>query len=628
MDEKEKIKVGVDHERLQEFDTILRKYKAGKAKLESRVVSAEQWWKLRNETEARKQGVAWDEDFVSRSGWLHNVLVAKHADAMENYPEPLVLPREEGDKQQAKLLSAVIPCILEQNDFEQTYSDCWWQKLKQGTAVYKITWDADKLNGLGDISIQKADLLMLFWEPGITDIQKSRYLFHCELQDNDLLEEQYPELKDKLKGNAITLTKYLYDDNVSTDGKSVVVDVYYKKNENGRQVLHYCKYVGDTVLYSTENEQNGTPKENEPEPFTSEVTYGDEVNDDAALDMGEPLDEPMQTQHFGLYDDGLYPFVFDPLFPIEGSPCGYGYVDLCQNSQIAIDIMRTAFIKNVKVGATPRYFFRSDGAINEHEFQDLTKALVHVNGALDDTFLREIGAPGLPGNYLGVYESMITELRETSGNTESANGIYSGGVTAASSIAALQEASGKTSRDASKASYRAFHKIVTMVMERIRQFYDLPRQFRITGQYGEEQFVALDNSGLQPQPIGIDQTDMGYRLPVFDIKVEIQKRNAYTRTSQNELALQLYQLGVFNPQMADQALALMDMMDFDGKDNILQRLQQQVMLQQMMLMGGMGMGMEPIVGGRPAELGEETETGENPIASKARDRANQAAAVG
>ena len=244
MDEKSKVGLPVDHERLQEFDTILRKYKAGKARLESRVVSAEQWWKLRNETEARKNGVAWDEDFYSRSGWLHNVLVSKHADAMENYPEPLVLPREEGDKQQAKLLSAVVPCILEQNDFEQTYSDCWWQKLKQGTAVYKVTWDADKLNGLGDISITKADLLMLFWEPGITDIQKSRYLFHCELQDNDLLEERYPELKDKLKGNAITPTKYLYDDNVSTDGKSLVVDVYYKKNENGRQVLHYCKYVG------------------------------------------------------------------------------------------------------------------------------------------------------------------------------------------------------------------------------------------------------------------------------------------------------------------------------------------------------------------------------------------------
>lgn len=640
----------VDKERLREFDKILREYKAGKARLERRVVSAEQWWKLRNESEARKQGVAWDEDFVSRSGWLHNVLVSKHADAMENYPEPLVLPREPGDKDQAKTLSAILPVILEQNKFEKTYSDAWWQKLKTGTGVYKVTWDADKHNGLGDVSIQRVDLLSIFWEPGISDIQKSRYIFHVELQDNDLLEEQYPQLKDKLKGNTFTMTKYIYDDNVPTDGKSAVIDVYYKRRENGRQVLHYCKYVGNEVLFSTENE--AIQQEPVPEPGMEQTTMGEPMTPPMAPPMVPPMTPTMapEDEHFGLYDDGEYPFVFDPLFPIEGSPCGYGYVDLCQNSQIAIDILRTAFVKNTKVGATPRYFQRVDGAVNEEEFKDLTKSIVHVNSPLDETGLRVIDTPSLPGNYLGVYDAMISELRETSGNTESANGIYSGGVTAASSIAALQEASGKTSRDASRASYRAFAEMMTMVIERIRQFYDLPRQFRITGQYGEEQFVAFDNSMMRPQPIGIGTTDMGYKLPVFDVKVEIQKRNAYTRTSQNELALQMYQLGVFNPQLATQTIGLLDMMDFEGKQELMQKVQQNgglfEQLQQVSqllvamyqkyepenapaLAQSLGAGMVPMAGGggESVELTKGTDTGENKVASRARDRANQAASV-
>lgn len=587
----------VDAARLQEFDKILREYKAGKARLENRVVSAEQWWKLRNESEARKQGYSNDRDFVSRSAWLHNVLVSKHADAMENYPEALVLPREQGDKEQAKTLSAIIPCILEENDFEQTYSDAMWQKIKTGTAVYKVTWDADKLNGIGDISITNTDLLSIFWEPGIKDIQKSRYFFHCELQDNELLEETYPELKDKLNGKQITLTKYIYDDNVPTDKKSLVIDVYYKKNG----VLHYCKYCGNTVLHSTENDMA------QPAP------------------MPEPGMEPMampEPEHKGLYDDGLYPFVFDPLFPIEGSPCGYGYVDLCQNSQIAIDMMRTAFIKNVKAGATPRYFERVDGMVNEEEFLDTTKPIVHVNGNLDDTSMRPINYNGLSGNYMAVYDAMISELRETSGNTESANGIYSGGVTAASSIAALQEASGKTSRDSSRASYRAFKRMIGMVIERIRQFYDLPRQFRITGQYGQEQFVAFDNTLMRPQMAGIGDTQIGFTQPVFDIKVEVQKRNAYTRTSQNELALQLYQLGVFNPMMVEQSLMLLDMMDFDDKDALTMKLQQSLMMQQMMgpMMGG------PIPGGEPVDL-EKAQGGEDTHVRKARERSNEMAAV-
>ena len=46
------------------------------------------------------------------SGWLHNVIVSKHADAIEAYPEPNILPREESDRAEAKVLSAIIPCVL------------------------------------------------------------------------------------------------------------------------------------------------------------------------------------------------------------------------------------------------------------------------------------------------------------------------------------------------------------------------------------------------------------------------------------------------------------------------------------------------------------------------------------
>jgi hypothetical protein len=60
--------------------------------------------------------------------------------------------------------------------------------------------------------------------------------------------------------------------------------------------------------------------------------------------------------------------------------------------------------------------------------------------------------------------------------------------------------------------------------------------------------------------------------------------------SQNELALQFYGAGFFNPQMADQALACLDMMDFDRKNAIMQKIaqnggmyQQMLMMQQQML---------------------------------------------
>ena len=533
----------------QELTAVLQKYKAGKQSLERRVIAAENWWKLRNRFEEDKRpGAASSGDFRAVSGWLHNVIVSKHADAMEAYPEPVILPREPDDRAEAELLSAVVPCILEQNAFERTWSDAMWQKLKTGTAAYRVGWDPDKLGGLGDISIERVDLLNLFWEPGIADIQRSKFVFFTHLEDNDELEEEFPQLRGRLRGNPFTATRFLYDDAVSLDGKSTVVEAYYRRKRAGRTVLHYVKYVGDTVLYSTEAGEGDTTVGDGTEAVPCEV--------DSAI-----------APTPGLYAHGRYPFVLDPLFPVEGSPCGYGFVDLCHNNQTAIDLMRSAIIKNTVVGATPRYFQRIDGSVNEEEFADLGRSLVHVSGNLGEDSLRQIGFSPLSGVYMDVLNSSIQELRETSGNTETSTGNISSGVTAASAIAALQEASGKGSRDSTRSSYIAYAQIVELCIELIRQFYGLPRSFRIAGRAGAEEYIRFSNAGLCPRP-----QPFGAALPVFDVKVSAQKRNAYSRLSQNELAMELYRMGIFDEGKEQEALSCLRMMEFDGRDELIGRI--------------------------------------------------------
>ena len=540
----------IGSEQLKEFMQILQKYKAGKTVTEQRVIASENWWKLRNASEEQKDTDIVKKGFVSKSGWLHNVIVSKHADAMEAYPEPNILPREEGDRGEARMLSSIIPCVLEQNNFEETYDDAMWRKMKSGTAIYKIVWDKNKLNGLGDISVECANILNLFWEPGVTDIQKSRYFFHTELCDKDLLEQRYPEqLKGGIKGDAFVSSKFLYDDHVDTENKVTVIEVYYHKYVGGKNTLQYVKFVNDVVLFATENEM---------QPMVDE--------------LGQ-VKPPMALA--GLYDHGRYPYVFDALYPIEGSPCGYGYVDICQNPQTEIDMLKTCFVRNARVGSIPRYFSRGDGSINEDEFLDLDNPLVHAPGGVDDNALRPIEHKAIDGSYLNLLQWDVNELRETSGNTETSTGTTSSGVTAASAIAALQEASGKGSRDSTLSAYRAYSEIVEICIELIRQFYNLPRKFRILGQYGAEQYISYTNAGIQPQSQGVDfGQDMGDRLPVFDVKVSAQKKNVYTKVSQNELALQFFQFGFFNPQMTDQALMCLEMMDFDGKDGIMQKVSQ------------------------------------------------------
>ena len=539
----------------------LEEYKGGKANLDERIRENERWYKLRHWEMAKPSANGGDPE--PTSAWLFNSLVNKHADAMDNYPEPAVLPREEGDRNIAQTLSEVVPVILEQHNFEDVYSRHWWRKLRTGTGVYGVFWDKNALNGLGDVVVRSVDLLSLYWEPGVDNIQHSRNVFYTTLVDNDLLLGEYPQLEGKL-GNAVEQAQYIHDESIDTSKKSVVVDWYYKRRDGTRTVVEYCKFVNDVVLYSSEESQLNALREAEVQ--------------------GMPAEEAPAAE--GFYRHGLYPFVFDTLFPVEESPAGFGWLDVCKDPQLYIDKLDQNILKTAIIGSRRRYFVRADGGVNEKEYADLSKDFVHYQGGNPTDSIVPIETPALNGVYVEVKNNKIEELKETSGNRDFSQGGTSGGVSAASAIAALQEAGSKLSRDMIRASYRAFEQVCRLVIELIRQFYDEARTFRVVGANGMEQFVRLDNQQMGMRPQGVEfGVQLGEAEPVFDIKVRTQKRNAYSTLAQNEMAKEFFAAGFFNPQMADQALACIEMMDFEGKQQVEQRIRDNGgMYQQMMQM--------------------------------------------
>ena len=521
-------------DRLRRARQDLNRYREGKANLERRVIENEQWYRLRH-WECIRRGAG--SQVEPTSGWLFNAIANKHAEAMDNYPSPNVLPREEGDREKAQALGSILPVILQQEDFEDTYDRVMDDKLKSGTGIYGVFWDPEKLEGLGDISIRRIDILNLYWEGGITDIQQSRNVFYLGLWDNDLLLERYPQLEGKLSGAAEQGNRYVYDDRVDTADKSAVIDWYYKKRQGGKTVLHYCKFVGDTVLFATENEED----------------YRDR----------------------GWYDHGCYPFVLDPLFRTAGSPCGFGYIDVAKSAQEYVDRGNQAILQNLLANARPRHFIRADGAVNEEEYGDMTRDFVHVDGNLGEDSIKPISGKSLSDIYVTVIANKIDELKEVTGTRDVTTGGTVHGVTAASAIAAMQEAGSKLSRDSNMASYRAFRKVCLMAVELIRQFYDLPRAFRILGPQGGVEFITFSNAGLKPQDQGVELgVELGIRTPLFDIEISAEKQSPYSRLSQNEMAMQFYSAGLFDPARSTEALTALDMMDFNGKSALVEKVRQ------------------------------------------------------
>lgn len=559
----------MDKKTIEKAIGILKEYKAGKQALESRIVEEEQWWKLRHWDVIRGSKSAKLKGEEARpeptSAWLFNSIANKHADVMDNYPEPNVLPREQMDEQDAENLSSILPVVFERNNYEQTYSDAAWYKLKHGVSAKGVFWNNDLEDGMGDIDCCFLDILNIFWEPGIKDIQQSRNLFIVTLRDNDLLEQEYPQLHKKLGGQIIDVKQYVHDDNVDVSNKSLVVDWYYKKKTpEGKTILHLCKFVGSVVLFASEE----NPK------------YAD-----------------------GFYNHGKYPVEFDVLFPTEGTPVGFGYIAVMKSPQLYIDKLSQIILENSMMSAKPRFFAKKQSGVNLEDFADWSKPIVEYSGEVDN--IQPIQVQQVGSNVLNVLQMKIDELKETSSNRDVSQGSSSGGVTAAAAIAALQEAGNKTSRDMIASSYRSYTNECYLAIELIRQFYDEERTFRITGNTGQNEYVSFSNANIQPQPIppayAGQELEPDYveakRVPIFDVVVKPQKRSPYSKMAQNELGKELHQRGFFNPQVADQSLAALEIMDFDGIEKVRDRIEQgQTLLSQVQMLQEQVMELSAMLG--------------------------------
>ena len=519
----------------------LERYRAGKARLDGRICEEAAWWRERHgaPTGNTRGGVK------PVSAWLFSSICNKHADLCDAIPACAVLPREPEDEAEAALLSDILPVITERCRFSATYDRNTWSKLKHGMAAYGVFWNPTLQNGLGDVDVTRVDVLNLFWEPDVGNVQESPNLFLVGLADTDALLARYPHLKEKraaMRDDGSLFTpdmggSYLNGVDGAED-KTAVVDWYYKRvDATGRTILHYAKFTGDVLLYASEN-------------------------------------DPAYAER-GWYDHGLYPIVLDILYPEEGSAAGYGLIAVGRNPQGYIDELDGHILEYDNTASRVRYWAKRSLGINEKEFMDPDRRIIEVEGDIDEEKLRQITLAPMDGMLGDVRRMKIDELKETTGNHDVSQGSTTGGVTAAQAIEALQEAGNKGSRDMIAGSYRAYTEIMRQVIELLRQFYDGVRCFRVSGQDGGRRYVRYTNTGLQDKTTGVGGDGVAlYRHPTFDVEVRAERENPLDRTQRNQLLLELYRAGIFDPSRREEALGALAGMDFEGAEALRAMLRQ------------------------------------------------------
>lgn len=489
---------------------ILKSYKVARGELDARISGEMNFWKQRFAAGGENS-----------SSWLFNSVINKHADIIDNIPVCSCLPRERGDERAAEMLSKIIPVIIDRCRFEQTYSDNTWHKLKYGTAIYGVFWNNRLYEGLGDIDICKINIQNIFWEPGIENIQDSRNLFICAAEDIDILASQYGVEREVLVRTAEEIGRTVFGENFDAAERCAVVDWYYKiVTDGGREVLHYCKFAGDLLLYSSEN-------------------------DPACIG--------------GWYDHGRYPVVFDVMYPCEGEVYGYGLTSLARKCQEYIDRLDKNLLDYTEWASKVRFWAKKSLGVNTDDFCDLSKGIVEVEGDIDEEKLRQIEIEQIDSSVIDIKRLKIDELKEITGSRDVTLGSSSGGVTAASAIQLLQEAGAKFSRDGIENSCRAYIEMIELIIELIRQFYSEERSFRIIGEDGGAEFLSFRGAQL----LNNEENELS-KIPHFDIEISSRKRSPSERGEMNSFAKALYDDGAFRPENAEQTLIMLELMDFDG----------------------------------------------------------------
>ena len=312
-------------DKVSEVLQILHEYKDGKTTVDMKATENQEWWRLRHWNVIQGKTEAGKAKVEVGSAWAVNSILNKHADFMDSFPKANVLAREADDEEEAQILSKILPAIEGHTGAEQVYNTAGYDFLIDGTAITAVLWDPMAHDGMGDIKKTNVDIHNVFWQPGIEDIQQSKYFFDVSVADVNDVKLQYPDIADRIGGGKQGfITEYIHDDNINHQNDIEIINCYYKKLEMRpvlinidpqtveqhlvpREILHMAIIIGDQCVFCSEDN---------PE-------YQD-----------------------GFYKHGKYPYVFRKCFPVKDSPCGFGYLDIMKYPQRDIDKLDQAIMKN------------------------------------------------------------------------------------------------------------------------------------------------------------------------------------------------------------------------------------------------------------------------------------------
>lgn len=504
---------------------------------------------------------------------------------MDNRPKTDFLPEEPGDYELAQILSEMNDSDWQKNDWTMEQLEALYDANLYGAGLSSVCLDhALAKKGINKIVFESEDPFHHYPDPNARDVNK-----HCnswvkaEPVDVATLKREYPDKADYLKPDLMDLLKSAkadispirvrtpVDRGFVTEGASSQLDSIHKE-----QALKITCWLSPEHCEDDYDEKEIIEQDGMGEPKARYEQHAKYPKGRKIVIANGVLLEGVQGDGFkdghNPYDDGKIPYqrLLNYMLPREF--WGISEVEQIKGPQKIFNKVFSFALDVLTLMGNPVWVVDQESGVDPENLFNRPGLVIEKNSAGE--VRREEGVQLQP-YILPLADKIGDFIDGIAGSTDVSRGAQPTGVTAASAISALQEASHTRVRLKSKLMDAYLQQVGQAWLSRVFQFRTAPEVFRITNAEGAskyfrahvEKYEAPNAEGqveqktkvhVQPYSTDAEGNQTGQYDPEqaqqyelrgqFDARVSTGSSLPFNKAEKEQKLIKLYELGIIDEE--------------------------------------------------------------------------------
>lgn len=494
------------------------------------------------------------------------------------------MAREPSDYEFANCMATLIENWWDNSSMDHTLIESIFDSMLYDCGVLKVTWNNDLEDGIGDVQVERVDPRDIYVPHGCQDFKKNcGWVVQKSQKTVGELRRLFPQMADQIKADG-------QRDNIEKTSKSLELklvsptDQYSApgmqqmgENADTRNLVDVaeCWIDDETLIEEMRDDGNGGTEKVVKKKFPKGKLITILTNQNLLL---QSVESP--------YAHGRKPFVriIDMILP--GEFYGEGEAKSLMPTQKIINKTLAHIFDVMQLMANPVWITEKDSGVDPNTITNRVSSVIQTNAGKIESIRRDF-PPGLQSGMTEIYQLLITQAEQQSGISEISQGRKPIGVTAASAIENLQEASQTRVRAKERNLQVSLQQLGTQIMALMMQFYREPRVARITGKNNvwpeyfeffieepqEGQYVfnrkkyifqeATNKYAAEP-----NFTAIGPTKGLMDIKIMSGTAMPWAKTTRANIAFRLLEAGAIDNK------ELLDTLEWPNAEQVNQRIEE------------------------------------------------------